>query len=111
MNGIKGDSHEILTKMLLDHDQFDFIYIDGSHSSIDCYTDCFIAWKLLHKGGIMVIDDYLYNHEDHSIPLLHVKGNQYLEYSPYYGVNHFLKKHEGEYRVISIGYRVFLEKL
>jgi glycosyltransferase involved in cell wall biosynthesis len=111
MNGIKGDSHEILTKMLLDHEQYDFIYIDGSHSSIDCYTDCYLAWKLLHKGGIMAIDDYMYNIEDYSIPLLKIKGDQYIEHSPFHGVNHFLKKHEGEYRVIHIGYRVFLEKL
>jgi len=111
MNGIKGDSHQVLTNMLLQHEQFDFIYIDGSHSSIDCYTDCFLAWKLLNKGGIMAIDDYLYNCEDYSIPLLKVKGDQHLEHSPYHGVNHFLKKHKGEYRVIDIAYRVFLEKL
>jgi hypothetical protein len=111
MNGIKGDSHDILTKMLLDHEQFDFIYIDGSHSSIDCYTDCFIAWKLLNKGGIMAMDDYTYNCQDYSIPLLKVKDYQHIEHSPYHGINHFLKKHESEYRVISIGYRVFLEKL
>lgn len=111
MNGIKEDSHQVLTTMLLQHDRFDFIYIDGSHSSIDCYTDCFLAWKLLHKGGIMAIDDYTYNTQDDSIPLLKIKGDQYLEHSPYHGVNHFLKKHEGEYRIIDIAYRVFLEKL
>ena len=111
MNGIKGDSHQILTNMLLDHERFDFIYIDGSHSSIDCYTDCYLAWKLLNKGGIMAIDDYTYNTKDNSIPLLKVKGDLYLEHSPYHGVNHFLKKHEGEYRVIDIAYRIFLEKL
>ena len=111
MNGIKGDSHEVLTNMLLQHEQFDFIYIDGSHSSIDCYMDCYLAWKLLHKGGIMAIDDYLYNCQDDSIHLLKIKGGQYLEHSPFHGVNQFLKKHEGEYRVIDIAYRVFLEKL
>jgi predicted O-methyltransferase YrrM len=111
MNAIKGDSHEVLTKMLLDHEQFDFIYIDGSHSSIHCYTDCYLAWKLLHKGGIMAIDDYTYNCQDDSIPLLKVKGDQHIEHSPFYGVNHFLKKHEGEYRIINIAWRVFLEKL
>ena len=111
INGIKGDSHDVLTTMLLDQDQFDFIYIDGSHSSIDCYTDCFLAWKLLHKGGIMVIDDYLYNRIDYSIPLLKIKGDQNIEHSPFHGVNHFLKKHKGEYRIIDIAWRVFLEKL
>jgi hypothetical protein len=59
----------------------------------------------------MAIDDYLYNCEDHSIPLLKVKGDSHMEHSPYHGVNHFLKKHKGEYRVIDIAYRVFLEKL
>ena len=111
MNGIKGNSHDVLTMMLLDHKQFDFIYIDGSHSSMDCYTDCYLAWKLLNKGGIMAIDDDLYNTVDNSIPLLKIKGDQHLEHSPFHGINHFLKKHEGEYRVIDIAWRVFLEKL
>jgi predicted O-methyltransferase YrrM len=111
MNGIKGDSHQVLTNMLLQHDQFDFIYIDGSHSSIHCYTDCYLAWKLLNKGGIMAMDDYTYNCQDNSIPLLKVKGNQHVEHIPFHGINHFLKKHEGEYRIIDISYRVFLEKV
>jgi predicted O-methyltransferase YrrM len=111
MNGIKGDSHQVLTTMLLDREQFDFIYIDGSHSSMDCYTDCYLAWKLLNKGGIMAIDDYLYNTQDNSIPLLKIKGGQHIEHTPFHGINHFLKKHEGEYRVIDIAWRVFLEKL
>jgi predicted O-methyltransferase YrrM len=111
MNVIKVDSHQFLTTMLLQHDQFDFIYIDGSHSSIDCYTDCYLAWKLLNKGGIMAMDDYTYNCHDDSIPLLKVKGDQHIEHIPFHGINHFLKKHEGEYRIIRIDYRVFLEKL
>jgi predicted O-methyltransferase YrrM len=108
---IKGDSHNVLTKMLINRDKFDFIYVDGSHSSVDCYTDCFLAWKLLNNGGVIAIDDYMYNYTDNSIPILKIKGDECLEHSPHQGVDNFLKKHTGEYQIIDISYRVFLEKL
>lgn len=39
---------------------FDFIYIDGSHSSKNCLFDIIISWTILKPGGIMAIDDYLW---------------------------------------------------
>ena len=39
-------------------DEFDFIYIDGSHLAKDCLTDCILAWPLLKPAGLMCIDDY-----------------------------------------------------
>ena len=41
--------------------QCDFIYIDGSHLAKDCLTDCILAWPLLRPGGLMCIDDYIWN--------------------------------------------------
>ena len=40
--------------------QFDFIYIDGSHTAPDVMTDACMAFGLLKKGGIMLFDDYLW---------------------------------------------------
>ena len=41
-------------------DEFDFIYIDGSHVAKDVLTDACMAWPLLKKQGIMVFDDYMW---------------------------------------------------
>ncbi len=98
ITGIKGDSYEVLSNMITDNKTFDFIYIDGSHLAFDCYSDLILSWKILEKGGIMAVDDYLYN------------KNNFLS-SPFEGVNHFLKKFESEIKILHKDYRVFLEKV
>jgi predicted O-methyltransferase YrrM len=109
--GIKGHSHDILTDMLINKQLFDFIYIDGSHSSINTYTDCYLAWKLLNTDGIMAIDDYTYNLTDQYIPILKIKDDNQLHHTPYYGINEFLSKHKNEYRLIHSSYRIFIQKI
>jgi hypothetical protein len=99
IKGIKGDSCEVLFEMMRENKVFDFIYIDGSHKSFDCYSDLIISWRLLEKGGLLAIDDYLYNKEGDVVN------------SPFECVNHFLKKHYKEIKILHNGYRVFLEKV
>jgi predicted O-methyltransferase YrrM len=93
---IKGMSSKVLSDMVKGSEQFDFIYVDGSHLCLDCYGDLLLSWNLLEKGGVMAIDDYTFNQ------------SKVLE-SPYDGVNHFLKNYEGEYTLLSKGYRVFIQ--
>jgi predicted O-methyltransferase YrrM len=78
---------------------FDFIYVDGSHLSFDCYSDLIISWRLLENGGILAIDDYLYNMEGDVVD------------SPFEGINHFLNKFQKEIKILHKGYRVFLQKI
>jgi len=99
IKGIKGDSSEILFEMLMNKEVFDFIYIDGSHLSFDCYTDLIQSWRLLEIGGILAIDDYLYNTDGLVIN------------SPFESINHFLKKHQYKIKILHKGYRVFLQKI
>jgi predicted O-methyltransferase YrrM len=99
ISGIKGDSYEVLFEMMKECKMFDFIYIDGSHLSFDCYSDLMISWRLLARGGLLAIDDYLYNTEGAVVN------------SPFEGVNHFLKKHQHEVNILHKGYRVFLIKV
>ena len=75
--------------------------MDCSHKCLDVHLDLFLSWKLLRKGGILAIDDYMYHWDK-------VK-EQPFEY-PFEGVNTFLKKHEQEYSILSKDYRVFIEK-
>lgn len=43
------------------HDNhFDFVYLDGSHITADVLTDIVLAWPLVKKGGIVIMDDYEY---------------------------------------------------
>jgi len=98
IQGIEGDSYEILFEMLKENRTFDFIYIDGSHLSFDCYSDLILSWKLLNRGGLLAIDDYLYNE------------GAVIDF-PFEGVNHFLKKHKHEINILHKGYRVFLQKV
>jgi len=101
VKGIKGDSAEALLVLIKNNQLFDFIYVDGSHKCLDVHLDLFLSWKLLRKGGVLAIDDYMYHWDK-------VKEQPY-EY-PFEGVNDFLKKYEQEYSILSKDYRVFLEK-
>ena len=99
ITGIKGDSYEVLFSMLKENREFDFIYVDGSHLLLDCYSDLILSWRLLAKGGMLAIDDYLY------------KADGYAIDSPFEGVNKFIKKHQSDIKIIHAGYRVFLQKI
>jgi predicted O-methyltransferase YrrM len=95
---IQMDSKKALIYFLKDKVSFDFIYVDGSHLLLDAYTDIILAWEILEKGGIMIIDDYLY------------KQDEVLN-SPFEAVNHFLNLYKETYKLLHTNYRVFLEKL
>ena len=102
LTALKGDSVERLLDLVRQGKSYDFIYVDGSHKCIDCYTDMALAWRLLRRGGVLAVDDYLFKVDV-------AQGGQPLA-TPFYGVEHFLEKYAGQYTVISKGYRVFLQK-
>ena len=97
----KGDSGIILQGLIREGQSFDFIYVDGSHLLLETYTDCLLAWSLLNKGGVMVIDDYLFEYENELLSSAE---------KPKEAIDHFLKKKKGDYTLLHMGYRVFLEK-
>ena len=100
IKGLQIHSTFGLLQFIKDNVFFDFIYIGGSHLLLDCYSDLVLSWQILERGGILAIDDYLYKKDDPNI----------LN-SPYQAVNHFLKVFENKYKLLSITYRVFLEKI
>ena len=101
ISGIKGDSSEMLLKFTKENRMFDFIYVDGSHKCLDVTLDLFLSWNLLQKGGMMVIDDYLYNYD---------KFTELPFECPFEAVNYFLNKFAHEMIVLDKAYRVFIEK-
>ncbi|HEY3166008.1 MAG TPA: class I SAM-dependent methyltransferase [Candidatus Binatia bacterium] len=52
---LKGDSKVVVRNL---KNNFDFVYIDGSHIAKDVLIDAVLAWDLLKPGGIMIFDDY-----------------------------------------------------
>ena len=72
---------------------FDFIYIDGSHQASDVLTDACMAFGMLNKGGIVLFDDYLWDH---------VEG---VLHRPKIAVDAFVNIFAEQCRVVAVGYQ------
>jgi predicted O-methyltransferase YrrM len=55
---IKGSSEKMLRALGLE--QFDYVYIDGSHLGKFVLSDGVLSWDLVKPGGLIVFDDYYY---------------------------------------------------
>lgn len=61
-----GRSFAVLPKLLTRDQQYDFIYCDGNHTAATALADAVLSYGLLRKGGVLLFDDYLWDHEqDH----------------------------------------------
>jgi len=78
--------------------KFDFIYIDGDHTSHQVTKDADSAWKLLKPNGIMAFDDYLWGKDLQP------------ELTPRPAIDRFLAKYTGEYELLSQDYQVWIRK-
>jgi len=55
---IKGDSKDVLPRLLLKRQHYDVIYIDGAHDYETVKRDLEYCWKMLRPGGTLLMDDY-----------------------------------------------------
>ena len=94
----KGNSFNVLLDLNKKNSKFDVIYVDGSHTLLDSYTDILLSFELLEKGGVLIIDDVPFNKEDSMN-------------SPLEGVKYFVEKYGRRIRILKNGYRLFIEKL
>lgn len=81
---------------------YDFAYIDGSHTSKDTLFDAVLTWDLLKPGGIIIIDDYLWEN-----------GKEDLNndaFTPQLGINAFLNVLEPYLDVLDRGSQIILRK-
>jgi SAM-dependent methyltransferase len=93
----KGFSGDVL-RAIHPVEQFDFIYIDGSHTSWDTLEDAVLSFKLLKPNGIMVFDDYLGGNVEDTVT------------SPFKGINAFIESYDKHIEVIYMEYQVFIRK-
>ncbi len=94
---IKGHSDAILSTLPLAH--FDIIYIDGSHQAAPVLLDAMLSWYRLKPGGIMILDDYLWDLEESASD------------RPQMAIDLFLKSFEGRYDLLLKDYQVAVRKL
>ena len=80
-------------------ESFDFIYIDGDHTSGSVAADANGAWKLLKAGGILAFDDY--------------EWGEWLtdkEQTPAPAIDRFLNQQLGQYELLEKARQVWIKK-
>jgi hypothetical protein len=95
----KGQSAEMLPKLALEGYHFDLIYIDGDHRAAVVYLDAALSWPLLVANGLMIFDDYQWQHKSA------------IDRRPQHGIDAFLASMTGKYRELRRGYQIVIEKL
>ena len=98
---MKDTSFNSLIKLISDGKKefFDVVYIDGSHFSKYVLEDAVLSFPLLKIGGFLIFDDYEWGlHEGENL-------------KPKVGIDAFLKAYEGHYKIINIGWQVYLQKV
>ena len=79
---------------------FDVIYVDGYHKASQVYKDCMNSWKTLNLNGILICDDYIWNH------YAEIKDN------PCFAVNSFLSKIKKSYQILQVSNsQIFIKKI
>jgi len=96
---IKGPSRQGLASLVAQQRRYDLAYIDGSHARDDVMADSLGVWSMLEPGGSIIWDDYRWGR------------NMAPEHRPQPAIDQFLREREGEYRLLSKGYQVIIERL
>lgn len=96
---LKTWSQEVLRK--LPDNSFDIIYIDGDHSAAGVLVNAIFCWPLLKKGGLLIIDDYLWHNNNDKKP---------PREKPKIAVDAFLSSLELQMDVVIKSYQVIIRK-
>jgi predicted O-methyltransferase YrrM len=78
--------------------KFDLIYVEGSHFADDVAVDLINSWSVLEVGGIMICDDYIWQHYDR------VRDNACA------AINSFLMLKRGQYRLLAVYRQIWIQK-
>lgn len=96
---IKASSVDALIELGVAERRFDIAYIDGGHRAREVYADSALAWPLMAPGGLVILDDYLWQEMPDPMD------------NPKPGVDAFLRSIEGQYRMVHNDYQVAIAKL
>ncbi|OBH97913.1 class I SAM-dependent methyltransferase [Mycobacterium sp. E2733] len=94
----KGSSLNVLPQLIAERQEFDVVYVDGSHFSDDAIVDSLNSWRLLKQGGMMIFDDVMW------------PAYPRARANTAWAIHQFLKYHPGEYKVLHAQYQIILQK-
>lgn len=77
--------------------KFHIIYIDADHEAKSVILQAGLVWDRLVPGGILIFDDYEWQHPQGKLP-------------PKPGIDAFLQFYEGEYTLLHKGWQVIVQK-
>ena len=90
---VMADSRTFLPT--LPEGDYDFVYIDGDHTSAAVEVDAANGWLRLKSGGILAFDDYLWSDQSDT---------------PKPAIDKFLALYNNEIIVLHHGYQVWVQK-
>lgn len=109
ITAIQGYSQNELPK--LPANNFDFIYIDGDHTSNAAFVDAVLSFPLLKVGGYIIFDDYMWLHDgDHSIPDANDPRLNHPN-NPHSGVNNFLNLQKSHIEIVRSNWQMIIKKI
>lgn len=100
---IASTSTRALEELRSRNQQFDLIYLDGSHNTDDVMMDSLLAWPILKEEGILIWDDYQL--------LSAMPGSFASHQDPKPAIDTFLEWKAGQFELFEQGYQVIVRKL
>ena len=80
-------------------EKFDLIYVNGDHSAKQVHQDIKNSWKILNKGGYLILDDYMWwYYKD-------------LKQKPSSPINEFIINNINEISKLTIWHQVIIKKI
>jgi len=92
-------SYTALATLISASAQFDFIYVDGDHTGEGVLSDACMAWGLLRQDGIMLFDDYFWDHVPDILD------------RPKAAIDAFMNTFTRRFKVTGVGYQIAIQKL
>jgi predicted O-methyltransferase YrrM len=89
---IERTSVQALARIIISEQEFDFIYVDGSHEIQDVITDACMAFQVLKPGGVMLFDDY--------------EGTEDMKAA----IHSFLVTHRNKCKLLCMNYQLAIQK-
>lgn len=93
---VKSTTLLFLKQAPIEH--YDFIYVDADHTSAGVLVDAELSFLSLKSGGVLAFDDYEWNDG---------KGEAFR---PQGGIDLFLHRHQGKYKLIHKGWQIWIVK-
>jgi predicted O-methyltransferase YrrM len=95
----------------LNENEYDFIYIDGDHTSGGVLMDAILSFPLLKKRGIIIFDDYLWRYNgEHTLVDLDDENLKHPN-NPFTGINTFLTMNKDKIQILESNWQMIIRKL